>query len=107
MEHGLADPVRARRRRLLVTGAGGQLGRALVEAFGGDDVIGLSRAEWDAYQRSGAASGGASSSSRGASSSSGAGKTGTTAGPGETSPRTAPGSATATQPDTSGTGKAQ
>ena len=57
----------------------------------------ISRAEWDAYMRSsGAASGGATS-----------GKTGTTAGPGESSNRTAPGSATATKPDTSGTGKAQ
>lgn len=61
----------------------------------------ISRAEWEAYQRSaGAASGGATSSS-------GTGKTGTTADPGESSPRTAPGSATATKPDTSGTGKAQ
>jgi hypothetical protein len=36
-----------------------------------------------------------------------AGKTGTTAGPGEASPRTAPSSDTATSPSTSGTGKAQ
>ena len=46
MEHGLADPLRAR-RRVLVTGAGGQLGAALVEAFAGDDVAALTRAEWD------------------------------------------------------------
>jgi hypothetical protein len=64
----------------------------------GDGMI--SRAEWDAYQRSGSAAGGATTPS-------GSGKTGTTAGPGESSPRTAPGSATATTPDTSGTGKAQ
>jgi len=62
----------------------------------GDGMI--SRAEWDAHHRSGsAASGGATSS----------GKTGATAGPGEASSGTAPGSATATKPDTSGTGKAQ
>ena len=64
----------------------------------GDGMI--SRAEWDAYQKSGSAAGGATTPS-------GSGKTGTTAGPGEASSRTAPGSATATKPDTSGTGKAQ
>lgn len=37
----------------------------------------------------------------------GGGTTGTTAGPGEASPRTAPSSDTATSPSTSGTGKAQ
>jgi len=31
----------------LVTGAGGQLGRALVEEFSEDGVVGLTRAEWD------------------------------------------------------------
>lgn len=36
---------------------------------------------------------------------SGSGKTGVTAGPGESSPDTGPGSASATKPDTSGTGK--
>lgn len=65
----------------------------------GDGMI--SRAEWDAHQRSGSAASG------GATTSSGSGKTGTTAGPGEASSRTAPGSASATKPDTSGTGKAQ
>ena len=34
----------------LVTGAGGQLGRALVEEFGEDGVVGLTRAEWDVEQ---------------------------------------------------------
>jgi dTDP-4-dehydrorhamnose reductase len=46
LEH--TDPVRAgRRRRVLITGAGGQLGHALQQAFTGDDVLALSRAEWD------------------------------------------------------------
>src|SRR5262245_52237114 len=58
----------------------------------------ISRSEWDAYTRSAAASGGATGAH---------GKTGTTAGPGEASPRTAPSSSTASKPDTSGTGKAQ
>ena len=68
----------------------------------------ISRAEWDAYHKAsgGAASGGATSSGS-AASPSGTGKTGTAAGPGEVSPKTGTGSATATKPDTSGTGKAQ
>lgn len=45
MEHDDTDPVRA--RRVLITGAGGQLGRALREAFAGDDVLALDRAGWD------------------------------------------------------------
>ena len=32
---------------MLVTGAGGQLGRALVEEFAADDVVALGRDEWD------------------------------------------------------------
>ena len=47
MEHEIADPVGTGRRRVLITGAGGQLGRALQETFAGDDVVGLTRAEWD------------------------------------------------------------
>ena len=46
LEH--PDPVRAgRRRRVLITGAGGQLGRALERAFAGDDVLAFTRADWD------------------------------------------------------------
>jgi dTDP-4-dehydrorhamnose reductase len=46
VEHDDADPVRAR-RRTLITGAGGQLGRALGGVFADDDVLGLGREEWD------------------------------------------------------------
>ena len=47
MEHEHPDPVRAGRRRVLITGAGGQLGHALEQAFADDDVTALTRAEWD------------------------------------------------------------
>lgn len=47
MEHEHADPVRAGRRRVLITGAGGQLGHALSQAFSADDVLALTRADWD------------------------------------------------------------
>jgi dTDP-4-dehydrorhamnose reductase len=48
MELEQPDPFRAgRRRRVLITGAGGQLGRALQQEFADDDVVALTHAEWD------------------------------------------------------------
>ena len=51
MEPGLADPLGAgRRRRVLITGAGGQLGHALQQAFAADHVLALTHADWDVTQ---------------------------------------------------------
>jgi dTDP-4-dehydrorhamnose reductase len=47
VEHGDTDPLAARRGRVLVTGAGGQLGAALCEEFAGPDLVALTRADWD------------------------------------------------------------
>jgi dTDP-4-dehydrorhamnose reductase len=47
VEHHDPDRLASRRRRLLVTGAGGQLGHALVETFSDDEVIALAHADWD------------------------------------------------------------
>jgi dTDP-4-dehydrorhamnose reductase len=48
MELEQPDSVRAgRRRRVLITGAGGQLGRALQQEFAADDLVALSHKEWD------------------------------------------------------------
>jgi len=48
VEHEDSDPLRAgHRRRVLITGAGGQLGRALQEAFADEDLVPLTREQWD------------------------------------------------------------
>jgi dTDP-4-dehydrorhamnose reductase len=47
MELDHPDSVTTRRRRLLVTGADGQLGRALTTEFAADDVVACGRRQWD------------------------------------------------------------
>jgi dTDP-4-dehydrorhamnose reductase len=47
LEHEIADPVGTGHSRILITGAGGQLGRALQETFAGDDVVALGHEDWD------------------------------------------------------------
>jgi dTDP-4-dehydrorhamnose reductase len=48
VEPAIADSLATgHRRRILITGAGGQLGHALQETFADEDVIALGRADWD------------------------------------------------------------
>ncbi len=47
MEQPDTDPFAPRRRRLLITGAGGQLGHALQRTFGDDEVLALAHEDWD------------------------------------------------------------
>jgi dTDP-4-dehydrorhamnose reductase len=47
LEHDIADPVGTGHGRILITGAGGQLGRALQETFADADVVALTHADWD------------------------------------------------------------
>jgi dTDP-4-dehydrorhamnose reductase len=47
VEHTDTDPLRAGPRRVLITGAGGQLGAALAEEFSADAVTALGRQQWD------------------------------------------------------------
>jgi len=50
VEHAIADPVRTRPRTYLITGAAGQLGRALQEELAGEAVVALTRSDWDVTQ---------------------------------------------------------
>jgi dTDP-4-dehydrorhamnose reductase len=45
LEHDIADPVGTGPERVVITGAGGQLGRALADEF--PDALALSHADWD------------------------------------------------------------
>jgi dTDP-4-dehydrorhamnose reductase len=47
LEHVVTDPVATGSRRIVLTGAGGQLGRALAETFREDELVALSHADWD------------------------------------------------------------
>lgn len=60
MEDNRSDPLRTGRdRRVLITGAGGQLGQALRQTFADGDLVALSHREWDVTHPAGdAVSGG-------------------------------------------------
>jgi dTDP-4-dehydrorhamnose reductase len=47
LEHEIADPVGTGRSPILITGAGGQLGRALQGTFADGEVVALAHADWD------------------------------------------------------------
>ncbi|MHB8059722.1 MAG: dTDP-4-dehydrorhamnose reductase, partial [Gaiellaceae bacterium] len=47
LEHAITDSLGTRSRRVLITGAAGQLGHSLAEAFAADQVTGVDLAEWD------------------------------------------------------------
>jgi len=50
VEHPDTDPLRAGPGRVVLTGASGQLGRALSEEFAGDGLLAFSRTGWDVTQ---------------------------------------------------------
>jgi dTDP-4-dehydrorhamnose reductase len=47
VEHEIADPVGTGLGRILITGAGGQVGRALQETFAAEAVLAATHADWD------------------------------------------------------------
>ena len=47
MEHTHTDPVATGRRRLVLTGAGGQLGGALAEVFADEELLAFTHVDWD------------------------------------------------------------